>query len=71
MAIAVDSFCSSFCHQEEPKQPSYISLWNIKNLANLMITQPPYLRRNLALLRRSKAYMENVFTPTTMHKFLI
>ena len=25
VAIAVDSFCSSFCHQEKPKQPSYIS----------------------------------------------
>ena len=28
VAIAVDSFYSSFCHQEMPKQPSYISLWN-------------------------------------------
>ena len=28
VAIAFDSFYSSFCHQEKPKQPSYISLWN-------------------------------------------
>ena len=28
MAIAVDCFCFSFCHKENPKQPSYISLWN-------------------------------------------
>ena len=26
VAITIDSFCSSFCHQEKPKQPSYISL---------------------------------------------
>ena len=28
VAIAVDSFCSGFCYQEKPKQPSYISLKN-------------------------------------------
>ena len=26
--ITIDSFFSSFCHQEKPKQPSYIFLWN-------------------------------------------
>ena len=26
VAIAVDSFCSSFCHKEKPEQPSNISL---------------------------------------------
>ena len=62
-AIAVDSFCSSFCHQEKPKQPSCISLWNAllrilrlpMQVVSVMITQPPFLRRNLASLRRSKA----------------
>ena len=28
VAIAIDSFCSSFWHQENPKKPSYISLQN-------------------------------------------
>ena len=63
VVVAADSFCSSFCHQEKPKQPSYISLWNALlrivrlpiQVVSVMITQPPCLRRNLALLCRSKA----------------
>ena len=61
VAPAVDCFCSSFCHQENTKQPSYISLLNTLlrilrlpvQLGSVMITQPPCLRRNLALPRRS------------------
>ena len=64
VAIAADSFCSSFCHQEKPKQPLYISLRNVilrilrlpMQVVSAMTTQPPCLRRNLALLRRSKAF---------------
>ena len=58
-AIAVDSFCSSFCYQEKPKQTSYISLLNTPlrilrlpvELVSVMITQPPCLTRNLTLRR--------------------
>ena len=79
VAIAVESFCSSFCHQEKPKQSSYISLWNALlrilglpvQMVSVMITQRPCLRRNPALLRRSKAKMENVFLHIAMDKFLI
>ena len=63
VAIAVDCSCSSFCHQEKPKQPAYIYLWNEllrilrlpMQVVSVMITQPPCLRRDLALLCRSKA----------------
>ena len=56
-AIAVDCFCSSFCHQEKPKQPSYIYLWNAllrvlrlpMQVVSVVITQPLCLRRDLAL----------------------
>ena len=64
VAIAADSFCSSFCHQEKPKQPSYIFLWNAllqilrlpMQVVTIITMQPPCLRKNLALLRRSKAF---------------
>ena len=38
VAIAIDSFFSSFYHQENPKQPSYISLWNALLRMNHKIT---------------------------------
>ena len=60
ITIAVDSFCSTFHHQEKPKQPLYICLYNTLlqilklpvQLVSVMITQP--FLRNLALLRGSK-----------------
>ena len=63
VAIAVDSFYSGFYHQEKPKKPSYIYLWNAllqililpMQVVNVMITQSSCLRRNLAFLRTSKA----------------
>ena len=63
VAIAVDCFYPSFCHQEKPKQPSYISLWNAllqilrlpMQAVSVMIKQSQCLRRDLALLCRSKS----------------
>ena len=61
-AIAIDGFYSIFFHQVKPKRPSYIFLWNallrilrlLMQVVSVMITQPPCLRRNLALVRDQK-----------------
>ena len=60
VAIAVDSFCSSFCHQKKPNQPSYISLWNALLRIYLKITNArgqyyDSKERNLASKRRPNA----------------
>lgn len=69
-----DRFCSTFCHQEKLKHPSYISLWDLFLRMNFEIIDAKgqchdnavNVGSNLALQRRSKAYMENIFILTGM-----
>ena len=35
LAVIILSFCSRFCHQKNPKHPSYVSLWDVFLWMNL------------------------------------